>query len=115
MNRLSVSNSYANDLWKGLYTGVKNANAFLERADFFEQNFMAPSELQQVNYMRGEAYFLRAYYYYLLECFFGESYISQAGGGDKKGVPIYTKIPVTLEETQQPRATVRQVWDLIID
>lgn len=114
-NKLSVSNGYAADLWKGLYIGVKETNAFLERADFFEAKYMAPSEQQQVNYMRGEAYFLRGYYYFLLECFFGEAYIRNGAGGDKMGVPIFTKIPQSLEETQQPRKTVREVWDFIIN
>jgi hypothetical protein len=114
-NKLSVSNTYANDLWKGLYIGIKNTNAFLERADFFEQNYMAPSELTQVNYMRGEAKFLRAYYYFLLENFFGEAYPTAAGGGDKMGVPIISRIPQTLDETQQTRKKVSEVWSFIID
>ncbi len=115
LNHLSVSNTYANDLWKGCYVGVKEANAFLERADFYEKNYMALSEQQVVNFMRGEAYFLRAFYYFNLECFFGEAYITSSGGGDKLGVPIYTSIPKTLEETQQPRKTTREVWDFIIN
>lgn len=114
LNHISVSNAYANDLWKGLYVGVKEANAFLDRADFYEKNYMTPSEQKMVNYMRGEAYFLRAFYYFNLECFFGEAYITTSGGGDKLGVPLYTAIPKSLEETQQPRKTAREVWDLII-
>lgn len=114
-NNLSVSNSYANDLWKGLYIGIKQCNAALERSEFFETNYMAPSELTQVNYIRGEARFLRAYYYFLAECFFGEAYITSSGGGDKMGVPIMTRIPTSLAETQQPRKTTREVWDFIIE
>ncbi|MCR5889145.1 RagB/SusD family nutrient uptake outer membrane protein [Hymenobacter sp. J193] len=114
LNHLSVGNSYANDLWKGLYTGVKNANAFLDRADFYEKNYMAPSEQQAVNTLRGEAYFLRALYYYHLECFYGEGYIAAGGGNDKLGVPLFSTIPATLEETQKPRASAREVWDFII-
>lgn len=113
-NNLNSSNLLATQTWQGLYVGVKDANAALDRADFFEKNYMVPSEQQQVNYIRGEAYFLRAYYYFLLECLYGESYISSAGGGDKMGVPLFTSIPQELGETQQPRSTVRQVWDLII-
>jgi hypothetical protein len=114
-NNLSTSNLLVQQTWQGLYAGVKDANAALDRADFFEKNYMSPSEQQQVNYIKGEAYFLRAYYYFNLECFFGEGYITSAGGGDKKGVPIFTNIPTTLQETQKPRSTARQVWDLIID
>ncbi len=113
LNHLSVGNSYANDLWKGLYTGVKDANAFLDRADFYEQHGMAPSELKAVNTLRGEAYFLRALYYYHLECFYGEGYVT-AGGGDKMGVPLFAAVPASLEATQQPRASAKEVWAFII-
>lgn len=114
LNHLSVTNSYANDLWKGLYGGVKNANAFLERADFYEQKYMQPSEQKAVNTLRGEAYFLRAWYYFHLECFFGEGYLGSGGTGNKMGVPLFAAVPTTLAGTQVPRSSAREVWDFII-
>ena len=114
LNHLSVSNSYASDLWRGLYTGVKDANAFLERADFYEKNYMPAAEQAKVNTLRGEAYFLRAWYYFQLECFYGEGYIKAGGGDAKMGVPLFTSIPLELGDTQQPRASAREVWDFII-
>ena len=113
-NDMKSSNELARESWEGYYTGVKDANATLEAADFYQKNYMAAGELTQVNYMRGEAYFLRAWYYFQLECFFGESYITQTGGGEKMGVPLFTSIPKTLDESRKPRSTVRQVWDQII-
>jgi hypothetical protein len=114
-NDLKPSNQLVKDCWRGFYTGVKDANATLDRADFYQANNMAPSELTQVNYIRGEAYFLRAYYYMQLECFFGESYMKAGGaGGEKMGVPIFTSVPKSLGETQKARSTVKEVWDLII-
>ena len=113
-NRLSVYNLYAGRLWEGLYTGVKNCNVFFERADFFVNKYAKPTDLADVDQMRGQAYFLRAFYYFNLECFFGESYITANGGGDKMGVPIFTNLAQTLEGTHHARATTRQVWDLII-
>ncbi len=112
LNHLSVTNSYASDLWKGLYTGVKDANAFLERADFYEKNHMPAAEQKAVNTLRGEAYFLRAWYYFELECFYGEKYVT-AGGGDAMGVPLFTAVPTTLDGTQQSRASARAVWGQI--
>jgi hypothetical protein len=115
-NELSVTNSYANGLWSQLYVGVKTMNAFLDRADFYEKKYMVSSEQQMVNYMRGEAYFLRAWYYFNLECFFGEAYVGANGANDDKmGVPIYTSIPTSVAETQQPRKKAREVWNFIID
>ena len=113
LNHLSTANSYASDLWRGLYIGVKDVNSFLDRADFYEKNGMAPSEQKSVNTLRGEAYFLRAWYYFHLECFYGEGYVS-ASGPDKMGVPLYTAVPTTLEETQRPRASAKEVWALIV-
>src|SRR5882757_6772444 len=114
-NDLKPSNQLVNNCWTGFYVGVKDANATLERADLYQANYMPATELTQVNYIRGEALFLRAYYYFQLECFFGESYISAGGaGGDKRGVPLYTSIAKSLAETQKPRSTVKQVWDQII-
>src|SRR5450432_123570 len=113
-NRLSVYNLYAGRLWEGLYTGVKNCNVFFERADFFINKYAKPTELADVDQMRGQAYFLRAFYYFNLECFFGESYITQATGGEKMGVPVFTDLVSTLEETHRPRETAREVWDLIV-
>ncbi len=114
LNHLSTTNSYANDLWKSLYAGVKDVNVFLDRADFFEKNYAVPSEVQMVNNMRGEAYFLRALYYFYLECFYGEAYITTAGGADKMGVPIISSIPTVLDSTQKGRSTTRDVWNFII-
>ncbi len=111
---VTAPNPYVDKLWSGLYTGVKNVNVFLDRADFYENHYAKSTEIQAIDQLRGEAYFLRAWYYFHLECFFGESYMTPTSGGDKKGVPIFTKIPATLDETSQPRASVKEVWDFII-
>ena len=113
-NNLNSSNKLASQVWSALFVGVKDANATLDRANFYQTNYMGANELPKVNGLRGEAYFLRAWYYFQLECFFGESYINQAGGGTKMGVPIFTTVPQTLAETIKPRATTREVWDMII-
>lgn len=113
-NNLSTSNKLASQTWSALFVGVKDANAALNAADFFQDKYMKGNELAEVNTIRGEAYFLRGWYYFMLECFFGESYISQSGGGEKMGVPIFTSVPKSLEETLKPRSTTREVWDQII-
>jgi hypothetical protein len=113
-NRLSVYNLYAGRLWEGLYTGVKNCNVFFDRANFYVANYSKPGDSVSVNQMRGQAYFLRAFYYFDLECFFGESYITKTGGSDKMGVPVFTDLAQTLADTHHARETTRQVWDLII-
>jgi hypothetical protein len=112
-NNLSVSNQYAGEAWQVLFTGVKNCNVTLKAADFYATNYSKGNDAADINAVRGQAYVLRAYYYMQLECLFGESYITSTGGGDKKGVPIFDKVPTALDSTALPRSTVKQVWDLI--
>ncbi|RFM28214.1 RagB/SusD family nutrient uptake outer membrane protein [Deminuibacter soli] len=114
VNNLSTNNSYANDLWVGLYRGVKSTEVFFDRADFYEKNYASATEKDAISQMRGEAHFLRALYYFYLETFYGESYISGGQGGDKKGVPIITKVAPDLGTTQVKRNSVKEVWDFII-
>lgn len=113
-NNLSVNNNYASRVWNALYTGVKNCNVTLSAADYFETNHAKSEDKETINYIRGQALFLRAYYYFQLECYYGESYIKAGGAGaDKMGVPLYETLPATLDDTQKPRSTTRQVWDFI--
>lgn len=112
-NNLGVTNGYAAGAWTGCYQGIKNANVFLERLQFYKDNNAREGEEADLNYMEGEARFLRALYYFYLETFFGESYIRGGQGGEKMGVPL-TELAIDLEDTQVSRNTVRQVWDYII-
>jgi hypothetical protein len=110
---LSITNQYALEAWQVLYTGVKNCNVALAGADLYMTKYGKPEDQLTVDYIRGQAYFLRAFYYFELECLFGEAYITTGGGGDKMGVPVFDGLPPTLQSTQQPRSTTRKVWDLI--
>ena len=100
---------------KSLHQGVQQTNTFFDRASFFELKYAKPEDLVSVNYMKGEAHFLRALYYFYLECFFGEAYITGGKGGDQLGVPLFSKTPQTLDSTQVARSTVRETWDFIIN
>ncbi|MEI9956228.1 MAG: RagB/SusD family nutrient uptake outer membrane protein [Ferruginibacter sp.] len=110
---LTITNQYALEAWQVLYTGVKNCNVTLAAADLLTAKNVSASDKIDVDYIRGQAYFLRAFYYFELECLYGQSYITTTGGGDKMGVPLFDGVPATLEATQQPRATARKVWDFI--
>lgn len=112
-NDLLNTNSYAGDAWTGCYVGVKNVNLFLDRLQFYKDNYVKPGEEADLAHMEGEARFLRALYYFYLESFYGESYINGGQGGDKRGVVI-SKLTEGLEGTQIPRSTVREIWDYII-
>jgi hypothetical protein len=111
---LTITNQYVQEAWTSLYTGVKNCNVVLAGAGFYMSKYGKPQDQPEVDWVKGQAYFLRAYYYFNLECLFGESYISTAAGADKKGVPIFDNLPSSLDSTQKGRSTARQVWDQII-
>jgi len=110
---LTAGNSHSSDAWQVLYTGVKNCNVLLAGVTLFNTKYATAADAPSVNYILGQAYFLRAYYYFQLECLFGQSYITATDGGDKMGVPIFDAVPTDLASTQKARATTRQVWDFI--
>jgi hypothetical protein len=67
LNNFSYTNARVNNLWKNLYTGVNRANSFLENIDRVSFKDDALKEAY-----RGEAMFLRAYYYFILSSMWGD-------------------------------------------
>ncbi len=113
-NNLSVTNGKSQNAWTTLYAGVTVCNVTLEAADFFEQNRATAAQKPDIDAVRGQAKFLRAFYYFHLECLFGEAYIKAGGVNEgKMGVPLYKEVPKNVAATQQPRATTKEVWDFI--
>ncbi|HVB03978.1 MAG TPA: RagB/SusD family nutrient uptake outer membrane protein [Chitinophagaceae bacterium] len=110
---LSVTNQYASDTWQGLYVGVKNCNVLLAAADLYTAKFAKSGDQPTIDYIRGQAYFLRAFYYFELECFYGEDNVPNPSAADTLGVPILSALPTNLAGTQQPRSSIRAVWALI--
>lgn len=116
-NNPSPTNAWITNIWTGFYLGISEANNTFLAAAFYEKNYASAGDSAMVRAIRGEAYFLRAYYYLQLECFYGQKYIDikQPANSDANilGVPLLTATPTTLDGTQNPRATARQVWNSI--
>lgn len=113
---LSVGNSHSSDAWAALSAGVKNCNVVLNAVNFYNSKFARTTDQQAVDYIRGQAYFLRAYYYFQLESLFGESYMTSGGaGGDKMGMILYDALPTSLDSTQKARNSVKDTWAFIIN
>lgn len=110
---LTPSNGFVSGIWQALYVGVKNCNVTLSAADFYQQYYAPKNSTQQINQVRGQAYFLRAYYYFMLENFYGEDYVLNPGAGDTLGVPIFEGSATSLEQAQAPRSSISAVWSLI--
>lgn len=92
----SSADSYNSTVWSGLYNGINRANVLLANVD---RN--PDIDINVRDRIRGEVYFLRAYYYFMLVRYYG-------------GVPIKTEPTASVNEVDQARNTVREVYDQIL-
>src|SRR5258708_14311414 len=113
VNALNPSNGFVSGAWQALFTGVKNCNAASAGADFFEKTYAKAGDKPNHSYVRGQAYFLRAWYYFELENLYGEDYLVNPSATDTLGVPVFEGLPSGLAATQQGRSSITAVWTLI--
>ena len=112
-NNALPSDAFLLQIWPDLWRGVQRCNTLLAGVDRVAKTASA-TDLVSVNLIKGQTLYLRAWYYYYLTTFWGETFIVDGAGGDKMGVPIVTTVADNLAATQIPRATVKQNWDFII-
>ncbi len=108
---LSISNSYALGVWQVCYAGIKNCNMTLQATDVYMTKYAQSGDQEPVDLIRGQAHFLRAYYYFQLETLFGEDNVP--GGAGTLGVPIDTVLSTSLANSQVARASIQEVWTLV--
>ena len=92
------------DMWNCFYTWISNANYILAA----EETMGGSSE--DVNYVIGQAYAIRAYSYFMLAQNFARTY---KGHETDACCPIYTA-PTVAGTQGNPRATVQEVYDQIV-
>lgn len=90
---VAATDTKVGDFWKTLYSGIHRANLLLANLDRSEA---IPVETK--DHVRGEALFLRSYFYFLLVSNFG-------------GVPYLTE---TTQDVNIPRTPAREVYENII-
>lgn len=90
-------NGQVNAHWTACYQSINQINIFLKNIE----NAGGKLSQDEINIAKGEALFLRGYYYFMLVQWFG-------------GVPIRLTPPVTVEEGQIEKSTPKQVYDQII-
>lgn len=93
----SASDGIVSSFWRYLYIGIDRANHLLMHID---KNIGVPEGTR--NRIKGEARFLRAYYYFLLVQHF-------------EGVPLIIEPIASPEETQIQRATIAEVYAQILE
>ena len=111
------SNGDVNNIWSIHYENIaKCMNTMNDIARFKVKNpNLSIDDKAAVDLIEGQARFIRAWNYMLLVNFFGETMITTEADKAKKGVPIVTKQPTTVAETQIARNTIGEVWDYILE
>jgi hypothetical protein len=84
MGRANALSGWSAGMWDRLYTGISRANEILERLELLEEGVLTPEVADNI---RGQALFLRGYFYHEMLWMFG-------------GVPIFTNVP-TVEEARE--------------
>lgn len=105
----STFESSENKYWSLAYTKINNCNMVIDAAD----NFKAATDDDQMrlSQIKGEAYFMRAFYYLTLVNLYGNPYNPQTALSTS-GVPLKTSASVEDKEFQ--RASVAEVYQQIV-
>jgi len=91
---VSTDNGNLEQVWVLYYEGVSRANKLLDHIDGINM------DAERRNQIKGEAKFLRAYFYYWLVNIFGD-------------IPVHTTTPTT-EELQKAATPAAEVWSTVI-
>lgn len=98
-----------NTTWTKLYKYINVANNILSSAENVPQT--TDDEKAGVNYVKGQAHFLRAFYYFWLTNVYGQPY-APSTAATELGVPLKTNPEV--KDIKYSRNTVQECYDLII-
>lgn len=92
----SSADPYNSGYWSNLYNGINRASVVLANVD-------KNPEIDQAfrDQVRGEALFLRAYFYFQLVQYYGE-------------VPVFDGPTTSVVDVDVPRASIREVYDRIV-
>ncbi|MGQ7854126.1 RagB/SusD family nutrient uptake outer membrane protein [Pedobacter sp. WC2501] len=105
---LNVLNlSWEETLWRKIYKRVGAINAILFQAEKLAET----SDNSSLQHIRGEAYFLRAYYYFLLQNVYGSPYRVSSAATDE-GVPL--KISEKIEDNYFKRDNNDKIYKQIV-
>lgn len=113
-NNLLPTNGTLTSLWNNHYASISRANAFFNAVAKFRSKGVTPDQEAQLKLLEGQGYFLRALNYYYLVQFFGEVPITSDADKARLGVPLWTTVAASINETNKERASIGEVWDLII-
>tara|TARA_R110002049_G_scaffold305931_1_gene503537 strand:+ start:3518 stop:5014 length:1497 start_codon:yes stop_codon:yes gene_type:complete len=97
------------DTWSGYYSTLRNVNVAIAGFETFD--FEDPAERASLNIFKGNAHFVRAYYYFQLVNRFANVYNPSTADTDL-GVPLVLEYDVNATPS---RSTVQDVYNQILD
>ena len=97
--KTNANNSLLRDYYRAKYQGIIRCNLALQEIPGYEPDESLSAERKDC--LLGEAYFLRAFYYFQLVRVFG-------------GVPMVDFVVDSADKWKQPRASVEEVYDHIV-
>lgn len=97
MGRANAQSGWSAGLWSQLYTGISRANEILFQLDEKGGDVLSKEAVDRI---RGEALFLRGYFYHELLWMFGE-------------VPIFTSVPTVMDAQDISRSSRKEVYNQI--
>ena len=108
---MTSSDGDAEGIWSAMYSGIANLNYFITNANSCSKEDWTEDELASLQIYKGEAFFLRAFYHWMLVEKFCQVYV---GNESTYGVPYVTVYNPTSDQTQYPdRGTLDETVSLI--
>lgn len=94
--------------WSPLNKGVHYCNVAIEGIDYYANGFAKENEQQTLKWYKGEAYFLRAYYWWHLMEIYAQP------DKDGMGIPILERYAQTYADSQVERKTTGECYEALI-
>ncbi|OJU26280.1 MAG: hypothetical protein BGN92_00540 [Sphingobacteriales bacterium 41-5] len=98
---LNSSSSYYNSVWSALYGGIKEANILVDAMDKNPDVFTDSTSKKRGAIIKGEAMFLRGYYYFILVQLYG-------------GVPLRLSVIESVNNMELPRSSIKEVYNQVL-
>ena len=106
---VQISNEKTEKLYADIMCWIQYANQANDACNSYRDK-AASNEIEELNYMQGQALFLRALAYWHAQVFF-----ELESKPDAVGFPIIDKAPATINEMSPQRASVADTWQFVIE
>ncbi len=112
-NEVNSADGHVYTTWRGWYRVIARSNDIIENAPGYIENYEpSAAELEKLELILGQAYFMRAFAYFHLVRLWGEN--TWFNDSSRLAVPLILKVAGTREEMMTPRSSVGEVYSQII-